>query len=198
MFFERHGGGERAILVHLDGQDPEAREDPQEFQELANSAGAETVAFFNVPRHRPTAKFLIGSGKVEELRDLVKAEEADLVLGSRYVPGGGVKNWGFWRRFLSRGGSLYARVLLGLPYQDLTGGFKCFRREVLETLDLGAVRSNGYSFQIELTYRAHCKGFKIKEVPIVFEDREVGKSKMSKHIFWEAVLMVWKLRMEGL
>ena len=129
---------------------------------------------------------------------LAAAEEADLVLGSRYVPGGGVKNWGFWRRFLSRGGSLYARVLLGLPYQDLTGGFKCFRREVLETLDLGAVRSNGYSFQIELTYRAHCKGFKIKEVPIVFEDREVGKSKMSKNIFWEAVLMVWKLRMEGL
>ena len=128
---------------------------------------------------------------------LAAAEEADLVLGSRYVPGGGVKNWGFWRRFLSRGGSLYARVLLGLPYQDLTGGFKCFRREVLETLDLGAVRSNGYSFQIELTYRAHCKGFKIKEVPIVFEDREVGKSKMSKHIFLEAVLMVWKLRMEG-
>ena len=129
---------------------------------------------------------------------LAAAEEADLVLGSRYVPGGGVKNWGFWRRFLSRGGSLYARVLLGLPYQDLTGGFKCFRREVLETLDLGAVRSHGYSFQIELTYRAHCKGFKIKEVPIVFEDREVGKSKMSKHIFLEAVLMVWKLRMEGL
>ena len=129
---------------------------------------------------------------------LAAAEEADLVLGSRYVPGGGVKNWGFWRRFLSRGGSLYARVLLGLPYQDLTGGFKCFRREVLETLDLGAVRSNGYSFQIELTYRTHCKGFKIKEVPIVFEDREVGKSKMSKHIFLEAVLMVWKLRMEGL
>lgn len=129
---------------------------------------------------------------------LAEAEEADLVLGSRYVPGGGVKNWGFWRRFLSRGGSLYARVLLGLPYQDLTGGFKCFRREVLETLDLGAVRSNGYSFQIELTYRAHCKGFKIKEVPIVFEDREVGKSKMSKHIFLGAVLMVWKLRMEGL
>ena len=129
---------------------------------------------------------------------LAAAEEADLVLGSRYVPGGGVKNWGFWRRFLSRGGSLYARVLLGLPYQDLTGGFKCFRREVLETLDLGAVRSNGYSFQIELTYRAHCQGFKIKEVPIVFEDREVGKSKMSKHIFLEAVLMVWKLRMEGL
>ena len=129
---------------------------------------------------------------------LAAAEEADLVLGSRYVPGGGVKNWGFWRRFLSRGGSLYARVLLGLPYQDLTGGFKCFRREVLETLDLGAIRSNGYSFQIELTYRAHCKGFKTKEVPIIFEDREVGKSKMSKHIFWEAVLMVWKLRMEGL
>ena len=80
MFFERHGGGERVILVHLDGQDPEAREDPQEFQELANSAGAETVAFFNVPRHRPTAKTLIGSGKVEELRDLVKAEQADLVI----------------------------------------------------------------------------------------------------------------------
>lgn len=80
MFFERHGGGERAILVHLDGQDPEAREDPQEFQELAISAGAETVAFVNVPRHRPTAKYLVGSGKVEELRDLVKAEQVDLVI----------------------------------------------------------------------------------------------------------------------
>ena len=118
----------------------------------------------------------------------------DLVLGSRYVEGGGTVNWGPGRRAISRGGSLYARSILGVRIRDLTGGFKCFRRAVLEALDLGAVKSSGYAFQIELTYRALKAGFKIKEVPIVFEDRRVGQSKMSRKIFLEAVTMVWKLR----
>jgi dolichol-phosphate mannosyltransferase len=118
----------------------------------------------------------------------------DLVLGSRYVPGGGTLNWGRVRQMISRGGSLYARIALGIPIRDLTGGFKCFRRGVLESIDLDAVRSNGYAFQIELTYRALQKGFRVKEVPIVFEDRRVGQSKMSRTIFFEALMMVWKLR----
>lgn len=118
----------------------------------------------------------------------------DLVLGSRYVPGGGTLNWGRIRRMISRGGSLYARIALGIPIRDLTGGFKCFRRGVLESVDLDAVRSNGYAFQIELTYRALQKGFRVKEVPIVFEDRRVGQSKMSRTIVFEALMMVWKLR----
>jgi dolichol-phosphate mannosyltransferase len=118
----------------------------------------------------------------------------DLVLGSRYVPGGGTLNWGRVRQMISRGGSLYARIALGIPIRDLTGGFKCFRRRVLESIDLDAVRSNGYAFQIELTYRALQKGFRVKEVPIVFEDRRVGQSKMSRTIFFEALMMVWKLR----
>ena len=128
---------------------------------------------------------------------LTAIEKHDLVLGSRYVPGGGVKNWGLLRKIISRGGSLYARRILGLSLRDLTGGFKCFRRQVLESIDLDAVKSNGYSFQIEMTYRARCKGFRICETPIVFEDRTAGKSKMSRKIFLEAVLMVWKLRMDS-
>jgi dolichol-phosphate mannosyltransferase len=119
---------------------------------------------------------------------------ADVVLGSRYVPGGGTVNWGLGRKIISRGGSLYARTILGVKVRDLTGGFKCFRRQVLESLDLEAVHSSGYAFQIELTYRALRKGFSITEVPIVFEDRRVGQSKMSRKIFLEAVTMVWKLR----
>ncbi len=128
---------------------------------------------------------------------LAAIEKNDLVLGSRYVPGGGVKNWGLLRKFISRGGSLYARTILGLSLRDLTGGFKCFRRQVLEAIDLDSVKSNGYSFQIEMTYRAHCQGFRICETPIVFEDRTAGKSKMSRKIFLEAVLMVWKLRLDS-
>ena len=128
---------------------------------------------------------------------LTAIEKHDLVLGSRYVPGGGVKNWGLLRKFISRGGSLYARTILGLSLRDLTGGFKCFRRQVLEAIDLDSIKSNGYSFQIEMTYRARCKGFRICETPIVFEDRTAGKSKMSRKIFLEAVLMVWKLRMDS-
>ena len=128
---------------------------------------------------------------------LAAIETHDLVLGSRYVPGGGVKNWGLLRKFISRGGSLYARTILGLSLRDLTGGFKCFRRQVLEAIDLDSIKSNGYSFQIEMTYRACCKGFRVFETPIVFEDRTAGKSKMSRKIFLEAVLMVWKLRLDS-
>ena len=122
------------------------------------------------------------------------AQHYDLVLGSRYIAGGGVANWSLWRRMISRGGSLYARLILDLSYRDLTGGYKCFRRQLLEQMDLDDIKSNGYSFQIEMTYRAFLKGFTIKEIPIVFEERAEGKSKMSHKIFMEAVVMVWKLR----
>jgi len=122
-------------------------------------------------------------------------EDADLVLGSRYVPGGRVENWGLVRRLISRWGGLYARLVLGVPVNDLTGGNKCFRREVLEALDLDAVSSQGYGFQIEMTYRAIRKGFHVKEIPITFTDRQLGQSKMSKRIVLEAVLLVWKLRL---
>jgi dolichol-phosphate mannosyltransferase len=125
---------------------------------------------------------------------LAAAAEADLVLGSRNVKGGGTVNWGVGRKLLSRGGSLYARTILGLPVRDLTGGFKCFRREVLEAIDLGSVECSGYAFQIELTYRALRKGFRVKEIPIVFEDRRVGQSKMSRRIVLEAISKVWSIR----
>ncbi len=123
---------------------------------------------------------------------------ADVVIGSRNVRGGGVEGWGLGRHLLSKGGSLYSRVILGLDVNDLTSGYKGFRREVLEAIDLGAVRSEGYSFQIELTYRAIRKGFRVAEVPIIFVDRRAGQSKMSRRIFAEAVMMVPKLRLDAL
>lgn len=119
---------------------------------------------------------------------------ADLVLGSRYVKGGGVENWGLSRKIISRGGCLYAQTILGLPYRDLTGGFKCFRRRVLETIDLESIDAAGYGFQIEMTYRAHQLGFKIVELPIIFVDRQIGESKMCNDIIVEAMKNVWKLR----
>ncbi len=119
---------------------------------------------------------------------------ADLALGSRYVQGGGVSDWGLLRRFISYGGSTYARIVLGLRVRDLTGGFKCFRREVLEAIEFDTVRSQGYAFQVELTYRAVQKGFSVVEVPIVFRDREHGQSKMSWHIALEAMWLVPRLR----
>lgn len=128
---------------------------------------------------------------------LAKAEEADVVLGSRYVAGGGTVNWGLGRRVLSRAGSLYARTILGIDVRDLTGGFKVFRREVLEAIDLPTVASAGYAFQIELTYRAIRRGFRVAEVPIVFVDRRVGRSKMSRRIVLEAVRKVWSIRLAG-
>jgi len=131
-------------------------------------------------------------------RLVAAAEDADLVLGSRYVEGGGTRNWGLVRRFISRGGSLYAQALLQLGIRDLTGGFKCYRRAVLETIDLGAISSLGYAFQIETTYRALRAGFRVVEVPITFADREVGGSKMSKSIVLEAIWKVPLLRLRAL
>jgi dolichol-phosphate mannosyltransferase len=119
---------------------------------------------------------------------------ADLALGSRYVAGGGVSDWGRLRRLISQGGSTYARWVLGLKVRDLTGGFKCFRREVLEAIHFGGVRSRGYAFQVELTYRAVRAGFRVVEVPIVFRDRRRGQSKMSWRIAAEAVVLVPRLR----
>jgi dolichol-phosphate mannosyltransferase len=120
---------------------------------------------------------------------------ADLVIGSRYVSGGGTVNWGIGRQVISRGGSLYARTVLGIPLRDLTAGFVCFRRAVLQAIDLDAVKSSGYAFQIELKYRTLKAGFTVKEVPIVFEDRRVGQSKMSRKIVLEGLAMVWKLKL---
>jgi dolichol-phosphate mannosyltransferase len=127
-------------------------------------------------------------------RLLDAAAEADVVIGSRYVPGGGVSDWGPLREAISRGGSSYARLVLGARVRDLTGGFKCFHREVLEAIDLDAVRSRGYAFQVEMTYRAIQLGFEVVEVPIVFRDRRAGASKMSRSIVLEAIWRVPLLR----
>jgi dolichol-phosphate mannosyltransferase len=134
-----------------------------------------------------------------DLARLLQAAQdgADVALGSRYVPGGGVSDWGLGRRLISRGGSWYARRVLGLRVRDLTGGFKCFRREVLDAIDLESVRSQGYAFQVELTYRAVRAGFDVVEVPIVFRDRRLGRSKMSWRIAGEAMLLVPRLRKRG-
>jgi dolichol-phosphate mannosyltransferase len=132
----------------------------------------------------------------KDVHRLVAASgEADLVLGSRGVPGGGVQGWPLLRRVISRGGSFYARTILGLKVRDLTGGFKLFHRRVLEALDFDGVEAQGYTFQIELTYRAIQAGFTVKEVPIIFIDREFGESKMTGNIVTEAMWRVWRLRM---
>ena len=125
---------------------------------------------------------------------IAAAEDADLVLGSRYVQGGAVRNWGVLRKLISRGGSMYARAVLGIGVRDLTGGFKCIRRTVLETIDLTSLRASGYVFQIEVTYRAIRSGFRVREVPILFVDRTAGSSKMSSMIALEAMLLVPRLR----
>jgi dolichol-phosphate mannosyltransferase len=130
-------------------------------------------------------------------RLIAAADDADLVIGSRYVPGGSVRNWGALRQLISRGGSLYARMLL-MPVRDPTAGFKCIRREVLERLDLEAISSRGYMFQIETTYRARRAGFRVREIPITFTDRRVGQSKMSKSIVAEAIWKVPALRLAAL
>ena len=122
------------------------------------------------------------------------ARQGVVAVGSRYVPGGGTRNWGLGRRILSRGGSLYAGIALGLPLKDVTGGFKCWPRQALQAMDLAQVRSEGYAFQAEMSFRALRAGFGFKEVPIIFEDRRVGQSKMSGGIVLEALWMVWWLR----
>jgi dolichol-phosphate mannosyltransferase len=151
----------------------------------ALGAGAELVVEMD-------ADFSHDPGYLGPLLDA--AADADLVLGSRYVPGGGVLDWGIVRRTISRGGGLYARLVLGVHVRDLTGGFKCIRREVLEAIDLPSVRATGYVFQIEVTYRALLAGFRVREIPIVFRDRHVGTSKMSANIALEAMLLVPRLR----
>ena len=125
------------------------------------------------------------------------AQDADLVLGSRYVDGGSVVNWGFFRRLISRVGNWYASVILALPIRDCTSGFKCFRRSALERLQRETVSSVGYSFQIELTYKAWKAGLRIREVPITFVERRLGRSKFNVGIVWESMVQVWKLRMRG-
>jgi dolichol-phosphate mannosyltransferase len=156
--------------------------------ELALDAGADLLMemdadFSHDPRDVP--------------RLIAAAGAADLVLGSRYVPGGGVENWGLSRRLLSRGGCTYARVLLGIPVRDLTGGFKCFNRRVLEAIDLADVRADGYAFQVELTYRAVRAGYRVAEVPILFRERREGASKMTARVTLEAVWKVPALRLRG-
>ncbi len=139
------------------------------------------------------------SHDVRYLPDFVRAldEGADVVIGSRNIPGGGVEGWGLGRHFISKGGSLYSRTILGLGVRDLTSGYKAFTRRALEAIDIGTIHSNGYSFQIEMTYRAIRKGMKVAEVPIVFVDRTAGRSKMSRKIFVEAIGVVWRLRAEA-
>ncbi|MDP2527699.1 polyprenol monophosphomannose synthase [Maribacter dokdonensis] len=127
---------------------------------------------------------------------LERIKTSDLVLGTRYMKGGGVVNWGKHRILISKGGNLYSKIILGLPYRDLTGGYKCFSVEVLKTIDLDSIISNGYAFQIELTYRAHLRGFKISETPIIFHDRIAGKSKLSNNVFTEAVKNIILLRLK--
>jgi dolichol-phosphate mannosyltransferase len=125
-------------------------------------------------------------------------KEADLIIGSRYISGVNVINWPITRLLLSYYANVYSRIVTGLPVKDATGGFKCFRREVLEAIDLDKVKSNGYSIQIEMSFRAWKKGFRIKEISIVFEDRRLGQSKMSKKIVREAIWMVWRLKFMSL
>ena len=125
---------------------------------------------------------------------LIAIESADVVLGSRYVSGGGVENWGVSRQVLSKGGSVFSRFMLGLPARDCTGGFRCYRREVLEAIDLDRISSEGFGFQVEMLYECHRKGFKIREIPIVFPDREQGTSKISKKIVFEAFFLVCRMK----
>lgn len=162
--------------------------------------GSAYVAGFRYALARGSYEYIVQmdadfSHRPEDLpRLLAAAEGADVVIGSRKVRGGRVENWSLVRKFISKGGSLYARTLLSLPIKDCTGGFKCFRRGVLEALDLDAVRSNGYGFQVEMNHLCQRAGFKLVEVPIVFPDRTAGESKMSSRIFLEAAVLIWKLR----
>jgi dolichol-phosphate mannosyltransferase len=140
------------------------------------------------------------SHDVRYLPDFVRAMDDgfDVVIGSRNIPGGGVEGWGAGRHFISKGGSVYSRAILGLSIRDLTSGYKAYSRRALEAIHLEDIHSNGYSFQIEMTYRALRRGMSVKEVPIVFVDRTLGRSKMSRKVFLEAVGMVWKLRFDAM
>jgi dolichol-phosphate mannosyltransferase len=129
---------------------------------------------------------------------LKKIQECDLVLGSRYIHGVRVLNWPMRRLLLSFSANVYTQIITGLPIRDATGGFKCFRREVLEAIDLDKVKSNGYAFQIEMSFKAWKQGFRLAEIPIIFLDRRSGVSKMSRRIVYEAIFMLWKLRLRSL
>ncbi len=139
------------------------------------------------------------SHRPEYLPDFLElAKEYDLIIGSRYVKGGGVKNWSVWRKFISRAGNIYARLILGFPFRDSTAGFKCFRTEVLKAISPETLSSEGYSFQRENVWRAWRKGFRIKEFPIIFYEREQGKSKMSKKIIFEAIFKILELKIKSI
>jgi dolichol-phosphate mannosyltransferase len=133
----------------------------------------------------------------ELLNFLLKIQEYDLVIGSRYIRGVSVVYWPFRRLLLSYFANLYTRIITGLPIKDATSGFKCYRRAVLESIDLSEIRSNGYAFQIEMNFKAWKKGFHLHEIPIIFVDRDKGESKMSKNIVYEAAFMVWKLKLRS-
>jgi dolichol-phosphate mannosyltransferase len=157
--------------------------------EWALAEGAELVLEMDCDfSHRPS----------DVPRLIAATEDADLVLGSRYAPGGGTENWGLVRRIVSRGGCLYAQVLLGMRVRDLTGGFKCFRRGALEAIDIGALSAHGYAFQIETTYRVRRAGLRVKEIPITFVERRAGASKMTGSIVAEAIWKVPLLRLRAL
>ena len=171
-------------------------------REQKDGLGRAYVAGFRVALERGAALVLemdcdFSHDPADVPRLIAAAADADLVLGSRYVPGGGVRDWGLVRRLISRAASLYTRLLL-MPVRDATGGFKCFRREVLERLDLDAITSRGYMFQIETTFRVRRLGFRVVEIPITFADREVGGSKMSRAIVAEAIWKVPALRLAAL
>jgi dolichol-phosphate mannosyltransferase len=139
------------------------------------------------------ADFSHDPGFIEDFLD--KMKENDVVVGSRYLKGVSVVNWPISRLILSKFASLYARTITGMPLSDCTSGFNCYKRKVLEAIDLDSIHSDGYSFQIEIHYKAWKKGFKVKEIPIIFVDRHSGSSKLSQNIIWEAVFIVWKLRL---
>ena len=165
----------------------------------AGLGAAYVAGFSHALAHGATAVFEMdadGSHAAGALPRLLAAVEAgaDVAIGSRYVPGGGVENWPLVRRVVSRGGCLYARAVLRVPVRDLTGGFKCFRAEALRTIDFSTVRSRGYAFQVELTYRALLRGLRVTELPIVFRERERGESKMTARIALEAAWLVPALR----
>lgn len=166
--------------------------------EKAGLGTAYIYAFKHILNQKPDYIIQLDADLSHDPRDiprfLEEIERCDLVLGSRYVRGGGIRNWSLLRRWISRLGNIYANIILFMPYRDLTGGFKCYRREVLEQLDLDSLSSVGYNFQIETTYRAYKKGFRIREMPIIFTERTQGNSKFNPNIFWEAFVNVLLLR----
>ncbi len=180
---------ERISVLHRQGKEGLGKAYVAGFKHsLANSQAGYFVQMDADFSHNPN--------KIPEL--VAAAKTGALAIGSRYVPGGGTRNWGLGRRILSKGGSFYARTILGVPNHDVTGGFKCWPRAYLEDLPLDDIVCEGYSFQAEMTYRTHKAGHPIKEVPIIFEDRRVGQSKMTPGIALEAVWVIWKLRFRRL